>query len=535
MKRHVFRWLPFIAALLALLLVMPAKGIAPSPQPTTVPTPSSTLPARILLLPLDSRPPCTDFVVELAQLAGMQVILPPPELLDHYRRPASPEKLAAWAATVLKEEKPDAVILSTDMLVHGSLLASRQRIGKKEQEQQLLNWLTQWHKEYPAVPLYAFSIIPRLLLADNSPYQIYQYHLKKYSIWADEIGWFDNPDDVQPLLAMEKRLPEELKTEYAALYEQNLAFNRSLIDLAASGTLQMLILGQDDGFPFGLPNQEKEQLAQYAAQKKAHSVEITRGTDEVALSLLGKIISQQRTHAAQAEIRYSRPDVPGMLMPYMPHSIASNAKEKLALSGVLPATEGNADFILYIHAGRKGDSPWQQLAPSQEIASLLQEGKAVALVDLSEDFSSLNTIYPWLVLLDVPVNQLTAYAGWNTTSNSLGTIVTHALAVLQGHASTTKKASFLGERFLDDWYYQKTIQSRLNRWLLAKRQDPYSLKQNYAEANFRLQRHLQSSAVHLERYDFPATNATLPLRRYDATAKTPWERTFEASIELKVQ
>ena len=533
MNRQVFRWLPFTVALLVFFLVFPATGI--TPPPISHPAPANKSSLRILLLPLDSRPPCTDFVVELAQLAGMQVILPPMELLDHYRRPADPGKLAAWAAAILKEEKPDAVILSTDMLVHGSLLASRQRIGKKEQEQQLLHWLTQWHKEYPDIPLYAFSIIPRLLLADDSPFQIYQYHLKKYSVWADEVGWFDNPDDVQTLLAMEKRLPEELKSEYAALYEQNLAFNRSLIDLAASGTLQMLILGQDDGFPFGLPNQEKEQLAQYAAQKKAHSVEVTRGTDEVALSLLGKIISQQRPQAATAEIRYSRPDVPGMIMPYMPHSIASTAKEKLVLSGVLPATEGQADFILYIHAGRKGDSPWKQLTPAREIAKLLQEGKSVALVDLSENFSSLNTIYPWLVLLDVPVNQLTAYAGWNTTSNSLGTIVTHALAVLQGQASTTKKASFLGERFLDDWYYQKTIQSRLNRWLLAKRQDPYSLKQNYAEANFRLQRHLQSSVVHLGRYDFPAADYSLPLRKYDATAKTPWERTFEASIELTVQ
>lgn len=535
MKKHAFRWLPFAIFLIIFLFFPPVLGIAPPHAlPEKASSTNETTP-RVLLIPLDSRPPCTDFVVDLAQIAGIQVILPPIELLDHYRRPANPEKLAAWATAVLKEKRPDAVILSTDMLVHGSLLASRQRIGKNAHEQQLLTWLAQWHQEYPDIPLYAFSIIPRLLLADNSPYQIYQYHLKKYSIWADEVSWFDNPNDVQPLLTMEKRLPEELKTEYAALYEQNLAFNRSLIDLAAAGTLQTLILGQDDGFPFGLPNQEKEQLAQYATQKKAHSVKITRGTDEVALSLLGQIISRQRPQAVTAEIRYSRPDVPSMLMPYMPHSIASNAKEKLALSGVIPSNEGAADFILYIHAGRKGDSPWQQLAPAREVAALLQEGKAVALVDLSEDFSSLNTIYPWLVLLDVPVNQLTAYAGWNTTSNSLGTIVTHVLAALQGHASTAEKASFLGERFLDDWYYQKTIQSRLNRWLLAKHQDPYSLKQNYAETNFRLQRQLQSSVTHLIRYDFPASNHTLPLHKYEGTAKTPWERTFEASIDLKIQ
>lgn len=470
MKTHRLLFGPLLAALLLFTGFLAPTAHAPAAlQPVSHPGSGSAL--RVLLLPLDSRPPCTDFVVDLARLAGMEVLLPPPWLLDHYRRPAETAALAAWLREAVRSSRPDAVIVSADMLVHGSLLASRQRRGQALQEQELLQLLTALHAEQPRLPLYAFSIIPRLLLADSSPHGIYQYHLKKYSLWADEIAWFDNPNDVASLLAMEKRLPAELKRDYAELYARNLAFNRALIDLAASGALKMLVLGQDDGFPFGLPNQEKEELARYAAQRQAGQVVcVTRGTDEVALSLLGRLISLQRPRPARVEVRYSSAAVAGMLMPYMPHSVATTVAEKMALAGTVPAAPGDTpDLLLYVHAGRKGSAPWEQLAPAREVASLLRQGAPVALMDLSEDFSALNTLYPWLVLLDAPLERLTAYAGWNTTSNSLGTILTHALAVLSGQASPQQRLEALGERLLDDWYYQKTVQGHLNRWLAKKR------------------------------------------------------------------
>ena len=38
---------------------------------------------KIILIPLDSRPPCTDFVVDLGKIAGTEVIMPPNKFLLH--------------------------------------------------------------------------------------------------------------------------------------------------------------------------------------------------------------------------------------------------------------------------------------------------------------------------------------------------------------------------------------------------------------------------------------------------------------------
>ena len=49
--------------------------------------------SSVLLMPLDSRPVCSTMVQKLGQLAGINVIVPPKELLDNYQEPADREKL----------------------------------------------------------------------------------------------------------------------------------------------------------------------------------------------------------------------------------------------------------------------------------------------------------------------------------------------------------------------------------------------------------------------------------------------------------
>ena len=66
--------------------------------------------------------------------------------------------------------------------------------------------------------------------------------------------------------------------------------------------------------------------------------------------------------------------------------------------------------------------------------SLLEEniakGQPTALVDLSKHFDSAETVLPQLIEAGFPVNRLLAYAGWNTTSNALGTAIGSAVALL---------------------------------------------------------------------------------------------------------
>ena len=144
---------------------------------------------NVLLVPLDSRPVCSTMVQKLGRLAGVNVIVPPKELLDNYQEPADSKKLWLW----LQNEAPKVPtsIVSADILLHGSLLQTRQHIASEAEQEEFLRQLdalqntlqrasfsqsvassevkdTRTSKTQGSVhELSLFSVIPRLLVSDE--------------------------------------------------------------------------------------------------------------------------------------------------------------------------------------------------------------------------------------------------------------------------------------------------------------------------------------------------------------------------------
>ena len=115
----------FLLAVLAVAALCGAAFFA-APKNGGVPVPPRPpeIVRRVLLVPLDSRPPCGRFVQDAARIAGVEVVLPPAELLDEYFRPGDTAALQKWTAENIQNY--DAAILSVDQLLHGGILASRQ-------------------------------------------------------------------------------------------------------------------------------------------------------------------------------------------------------------------------------------------------------------------------------------------------------------------------------------------------------------------------------------------------------------------------
>ena len=240
----------FLAACLALEFSFGFSAVA---FPITVK--ENTYNYTILLVPLDSRPPCTDYVRDLAAMAGIQVLMPPPEILDNYRQPGNPQAIRDWALQSI--ERADAAILSVDMLIHGSLLASRDGAGTSADAEAAYQLLQQLHDRKPTAKLYAFHIIPRLFIADNPATDKYKQAMAEWSALQDTVSLFENPLDIAKLNSLEQQIPPEIRQRYRNLYTGNTRLNRQLVQLAESNILAGLVLGQDDSAPFGLGNLER--------------------------------------------------------------------------------------------------------------------------------------------------------------------------------------------------------------------------------------------------------------------------------------
>ena len=513
--------------------------------PVTPPSSLSQPLLRVVLIPLDSRPPCTQYLEELGNIAGIKVIVPPMQILDNYRTPADKPALRKWLYDEVKNA--DAAIVSVDMLTHGSLLASRLSAGTPEESQEALELLKSIHQESPNVKLYAFNIIPRLILGDSRENTMYQNNMLQYSVLKDQVLTFENPLDNIKLQQLEQKTPAEVINRYNAMYQHNASVNTALAQMVKDGILSGVVIGQDDSQSFGIPNINKQQIQHYIESHPELSgkLAVTRGTDEVALTMLGKIASDFTGYHSHIFVVYSDDDASRKIMPYMPNTVATTVQEKINLiGGIQVPTIDECDFILYVHVGTKNNEKRLSLAWAK-LENLLRQGRKIALVDLSENFEASQTLLPFFLKHNITPAQLIAYAGWNTTSNSVGTAVTQAVLFTQSTAHTRSTDSlieayeynleFLVARFLDDWYYQKEVQPFVNKRLKSYKFDPYNLGTHYQQTDDLVRKMMLSKSRRFfndylrNRPIIIQTDHPIALRMAELKLETqlPWPRTFE--------
>lgn len=511
---------------------------------------------RILLIPLDSRPPCGRFVQDAGRIAGVEVVLPPAELLDEYFRPGDTAALQSW--TMEHIAGFDAAILSIDQLLHGGLIASRQAKKTIADEEDLLDFLRRLRAAHPNIPLYAFSILPRMTPPDGLVDWEEQKRLMKYSRLLGRLAREKNPrdEDLSALDDLRASISAENLAQYERLFANYADFGQRLISLAENGTLDRLVIGQDDSEPNSIPNLVLHKFSELLAAKgiSENRVFLAQGADELALSILAADEAQRDGFSPRVALIYNDPSTPDRVLPYMGATLEKTAREKIRFTrGTIAASPETADFTLYISANDKATANTRKAAAAT-INTLLDNKRAVALVDLAEHLRLDETLLPVLVENKTPIHMLAAYAGWNTASNSVGTAVAHAvlLQIAQRRAQTENDAlsvaaahiSFLDGRFLEDCYYLKDVVDHLN-YSLEKcgAQNGRGLEYNY---NYPLGSLLLETAienrrtclVHTAAYQTPFTfkteNATLHLRATDftATARFPWPRTFEIDLRI---
>ncbi len=519
-------------------------------------TTSASADKKVLLIPLDGRPPCRKFVIDAGKLTNTAVITPPSAIQDYYTQPGDTKALQQWITENIAGSQ--AVILSIDQLLYGGLLAAREADKTAADIDALLAFLQKLHANHPEVPIYAFNILPRIAPPASIDGYEDNKNLIRYSRLVDRYACLGSDEDLISLRQTEEKInPESLK-KYRAIFSQNTELNKKLSLLAEQGTLKRLIIGQDDGEKFSIPNIEKRELRTFLSQQgiATDRVFITHGADEVALTLLTEIDAQAARHAPMVYIEYNDPSTAQRIMPYMAVSVEETVLEKIhMLHGETTASPDAADFILYISCGTEDTLAVRQKSAAH-IKELLTSGKKVALVDLSKHFTAEETLLPSLIQQDVPLNAMIAYAGWNTTSNSIGTALSEAELFCLGYKSAPDTASilqlyqnnliFLNNRYLEDFYYLKDVISLVDTSLKKagyKNVYDLDLEHNYLWATQLVREAMQQRITTYKntrafRLPFqihtPDGPISLRVRELTADISYPWPRTFEIYLQTTV-
>ena len=160
---------------------------------------------------------------------------------------------------------------------------------------------------------------------------------------------------------------------------------------------------------------------------------------------------------------------------------------------------------------------------------------------------------PLLLDNDYPLNNLTAYAGWNTASNAIGTAIasaslyTSAQQTAQSREEAMSIAAsnihFLHNRILEDYFYLKEDIDIINHTLKKagyQNTADLDLEHNWRWANHMLQESMQKHLAAYKQtkavktpacFHTPQGDFTLCVSDLTIELSFPWPRTFEIYLE----
>ncbi|HEX6501327.1 MAG TPA: DUF4127 family protein [Micromonosporaceae bacterium] len=460
---------------------VPARA-ASGPDPTPL--------AHVALVPLDDRPVNLVDPVDTGALAGIAVDTPPRAALGRFTTPGDPAAVGQW---LLDQRDADAYVVSTSMLAYGGLIASRTASMSETDAIAHIQPIRQVHAAHPDQPLYVFDTIQRLALTgltvDGTDYANL---VRQWAILYDQVVNLGMEQYRTQLDQVRAQIPDQVIADYLAARRRNHDVNEQMVRWVADGTIDDLVLGEDDTAPYGLERAERVQLQQLAADLGVTDrVQIFPGADEIDALLVARYaLNRLHVHPSVA-VEYGGVDGGAWTPPLEDVPFAENITRHLAALGLRPAGDGDVHLLVNTPAAVGGDHAADLDTLVAHAADLLDRGAGVIVDDpLIVNKGDHDLVARMRQKLSLP--DLLGYSGWNTAGNSLGLSLAEGLtryAMLRATqsapdagvtpavamAAADAHVAYLLKRFVVDDPWKNEVQPAAMAYVRAQGWNAYSL------------------------------------------------------------
>ena len=419
---------------------------------------------KIVYIPLDERPCNYAFAGQIAQGTPVRLAVPEKHILGDKKKPAD---LAGVMEFLTREcTDADACVLSLDMLLYGGIIPSRIHHMTRQTLLERLEAVRQLKQRNPKLKIFAFALImrcPSYSSADEEP--------DYYETCGREIfltGQVKHKKALGLLSEAEAQALLDTYSEktgpYLADFESRRALNREILEKILTeyrDCFQVLVIPQDDSSAYGYTTVDREYLKQAVAATGREPIPMYPGADEVGMSLLANAACALMGRNPAVKLVYAHEDAPKMVPLYEDRPVGQTIPVLLATSGCR-VTQETPDITLYLnYPAHSPVEVWQE--PSEgyklrdlegfcdRIAADVRAGRLAAVADCAYCNGGDAELVQMLAQR-TELEELAAYAGWNTSSNTLGTVACQAVfAWLFGKSA--QHALFTAQRLYEDVGY----------------------------------------------------------------------------------
>ena len=496
---------------------------------------------KILYIPIDNRPCNLRQTVEVAEKSGFEVLTPPENLLGTGATPekfGKPDELWNWLEENAAEV--DVAVISTDAMLYGSLVGSRQHNLSAEEILNRAEKFSDLKKKFPHLKIYAFATIMRTPAAIGSSFEPEYY--KQYGQMIFDYTTLKDKSETEKLSRREKKslaqyeseIPAEVMSDWFLRREKNFNANKYFVDLKKSGALEYFLVGCDDNAAFSQTHLESRHLSAYASGLSKVEFQIMAGADELGMLMISRAINKSLNEIPFVATFYNAGKGGETVPRYINEKISESEDGAIFAVGGLPIPAAErADLVLAVNTNLDGktfeaSAEKNKISPRRDtrnfmkiLDGLVEKNFPLAVADISTANGSDNALMEQLRKKNL-LFKLNAYGGWNTATNSSGFLI--GAGVLTKFMTERDKNYLLLTRYLDDWIYQANVRTKINNGLIwSVPGDGNLLNLNEKQVG------LENLAANLIS-DFAKENINLPLK--NISVNFIWNRTFESDISF---
>lgn len=469
----------FFPALLLLALISAFSNFAfAQKSPHTKKQHAGNFRTRVVLVPIDDRPATTQFAEMIGRIGNAEVILPPRAFLGTFTTAGDSEKIAEW----LREydfSKTDALIISADMLAFGGFMTSRMSATPLDVALRRLEIIKELKRKNPRLPVYAFNVVRRVALSATAANRAYRDKIARWSVLADETA--QKPGETklkEEFQRLEREIPPAEISDYMAVRRRNLEVNFAMLDLAKAGSVDKLLLLQDDAHPYGLHRRDQQALRERISKlglRDAQEAALYNGADEGSSVLLSRAVLKKAGFKPRVRVVYSSEAGRTHLGDFEDQPIETSVARQVETSGAeIVGDAASADYTLYVNAPQQTEKEFEEFL--SRLISDVKSGRRVAIADvLYKVWGGGDRRIVEALGREKLLDRVIGYASWGTPGNAIGTVVpqanmyVYARGKLFGNPRLAKEIEaaqikFLFHRWLGDYGYHVLVRPEVNRY-----------------------------------------------------------------------
>ena len=492
---------------------------------------------KIVYLPLDERPCNYDFCGFMVQ-NNNEINFVRPEKSDLGLKKTPAEYLSV--KNFLSRECADAdyLILAVDMLLYGGIVPSRLHYLSQEEIFSRVDFIGTLKKSNPKLKVFAFSLVmrcPTYSCGDEEPDYYETYGEKIFLYGVNEHKFIDKLITKEQYETEKAHLdvPQEYLRDYVSRRKINLAALLRTLKLVGSDIDEFTIL-QDDSNPYGFTALDQKTVREFT-ESEGINIDVHPGADEGGLTLLSRVLTKIKGYSPKICPVYPDEKCKNVIPLFEDREVYKSIEAQIKSAGATVTYGEDADIYLFCNlpvgemhnidnlSGKQYDDR-NLPAFAEKAKSLYTQGKAVAIADIAYSNGG-DVAFAKMLSKFVGLLNLGGYAGWNTSSNTLGTVICQAV-FFHFYGNTKTHRLFTAERVYEDLSYCAHVRKYIWDNELGK------LHCTYFNSNG--QRGAASERAKELLYEFTSREFPEIYEKYRiADCYLPWSRLFEIGLKIE--